>query len=154
MPIEKTYIEKGLTTNQIEKKYGIPHATAYVSKMRGYITKRVKLINISEKDFDYKDAKKAARHVFFNYISHLFRNPLDLFDDLQQASILRCYELSGETNKHRFNHYCSVAKYAMLSLLQEECILGIHKGKFVSFEDNVLGKGIYQNTLQIEEGEE
>lgn len=150
MPIEKIYIEKGLTTNQIEKKYGIPHATAYASKIRGYMTKRTKLINISEKDFDYRDAKKASRHVFFNYISHLFRNPLDMFDDLQQIAILRCFELSGETEKNRFNHYCTVSKYAMLTFLQKEKILGPHGGKTVSFEEKVLGKGIYQDALYEE----
>ena len=150
MPVEKTYIDKTLTTNQIEKMYNIPHSTAYVSKKRGYITKRVKLVNISKKDFDYKDARNAARHVFFSYISHLFPNSLNIFDDLQQVAIFRCFELSGETEKNRFNHYCTVSKYAMLTFLQKEKILGPHGGKTVSFEEKVLGKGIYQDALYEE----
>lgn len=72
------------------------------------------------------------------------KNLLDIFDDLQQEAILRCYELSGESKKNKkFNHYCKVAEYAMYAYLERNQILGPLKGRICSFEEKVLGNGIY-----------
>ena len=146
--IEKIYIDKTLSCKQLMQKYNIARTTAFDVKKRGYVAKRTKLINISRKAFDYEKAKGAARHIFFKRIRYMFRNPLDIFDDLQQEAILRCFELSGESKENkkneRFNHYCKVAEYAMYSFLEKQQLLGPLKGRICSFEENVLEKGIYE----------
>jgi len=143
MCIEKTYIDKTLSVKQIQEKHNVPQATASRIKKRGYMVKRTKPINISEEAFDYKEALRAARIIFF--IKFRYMASLEFFDDLQQEAILRCFELSGECkNGNKFSFYCRVSENAMYSYLTREHIIGTWANREISFEDNVLGNGIYE----------
>lgn len=144
MGIEKIYFDPALSRNQLQKKFNIPKTTAFDARKRGYIAIRTKPINVVKKNFDYKEAKSASEYIFFKEILPKYACAQNRLDDLRQEALLRCFELSGfATEGKRFNYYCKVALYAMYSYLAREHLVGTWSGREVSFEEHILGTGIY-----------
>ena len=96
--------------------------------------------------FDVKIAYEAAEVVFWRKFYHIFKNPLDHFDDMKQAAVLRMIECSADiaSKNTPFAYAAKIATNEMYNYLKRMDIYGsAFSGKMESFEKNLEGNGLY-----------
>lgn len=141
---EKVFFDLSLSRKQLMKKFNLPQTTAQNAKKRGYISIRTKPTKVDENKFNLDLATQAAEYIFFSKFRHRLEYSMTLKNDLIQEGLLRIFETSGLRQEgNEFNYYCKIATNAMFSYLTKNHIIGTWRGREESFEENVLGYGIY-----------
>ncbi len=149
MGVEKIEIDvSGMTIKEIMQEYDCKRTWAKALRKRGYITKKTKHMAIINdlSVFDVKLAYEAAEVAFWRKFYHRFKNPLDHFDDMKQAAVLRMIECSAdiEGKNTPFSYMAKIATNEMHGYLKRMDIYGSYLSKkMASFEENLEGNGIY-----------
>jgi len=121
---EKVYVEAGLSTKEIMKKYGIAESTALNVRKRGWFVKNYmkKQIIIDRDNFNTKAAYNLAGRVFWKNFAFKYDEAKMLKEDLIQEAVTRLFELSGKVSgNEKYNENYSrfyIAHNAMLSFLK------------------------------------
>jgi len=122
---ERVLIPPEMTSKEIQEKYGLPSARAYVARRKGFFVKNYskKQVIIDPENFDPSISYSTAKRVFWKNFA--WNNvAASIKDDLIQEAVTRMYELSGKV-KERSNEkygigygFFWVAHNAMLSYLK------------------------------------
>jgi hydroxylamine reductase (hybrid-cluster protein) len=122
---EKVYLQPGMSTEEVKKKYGLTSDQAYAARMKGFFVKNYskKQIVIDRENFNSAVVYPLAKTVFARNFK---RNPLaqSLYDDMVQEAVTRLFELSGKTkemaNEKYSENYANfwIAHNAMLAFLK------------------------------------
>jgi hypothetical protein len=122
---ERVLIPPEMTSKEIQEKYGLPSARAYVARKKGFFVRDYsrKQVIIDPENFDPSISYSTAKRVFWkNFAWNAVA--VSIKEDLIQEAVTRMYELSGKV-KERSNEkygigygYFWVAHNAMLSYLK------------------------------------
>ncbi len=122
---EKVFIPTGMTSREIQEKYGLPKERSWVARKKGFFVRNYSKnqVIIDPGNFDPAISYSTAKRVFWKNFS-LSPVAASIKEDLIQEAITRMYELSGKV-KERANgkygigyNYFWVAHNAMLSYLK------------------------------------
>ena len=122
---EKVFLQPGMSTEEVQKAYGLSSDQAYKARMKGFFVRNYskKQIVIDRENFNSAVVYRLARKVFGKNFS---RNPLaqSIHDDMIQEAVTRLFELSGKVKERANGKYSEnyanfwVAHNAMLAFLK------------------------------------